>query len=46
MQRDVVLRWIEEIGRVIRRLLHGAGAADLDQAAALIEDAAREDTPA
>jgi len=39
MQRDVVLRWIEEISRVIRRLLHGPGEADLGQAAALIDDA-------
>jgi len=39
MQRDVVLRWIEEISRVIRRLLYGKGDADLAQAGALLEDA-------
>ncbi len=39
MQRDVVLRWIEEISRVIRRLLYGRGDADLTQATALIDDA-------
>lgn len=39
MQRDVVLRWIEEISRVIRRLLYGKGDADLAQAASLIDDA-------
>lgn len=39
MQRDVVLRWIDEISRVIRRLLYGRGDADLAQAASLIDDA-------
>ena len=39
MQRDVVLRWIEEISRVIRRLLYGKGDFDLAQAGALLEDA-------
>jgi hypothetical protein len=39
MQRDVVLRWIEELGRVIRRLLYGPGEVDLVQAAAMMEDA-------
>ncbi|HEX9165070.1 MAG TPA: hypothetical protein VF862_04125 [Gemmatimonadales bacterium] len=39
MQRDVVLRWIEEISRVIRRLLYGRGDVDLAQAASLVDDA-------
>jgi len=37
-QRDVVLRWIEQLGLVVARLLHGAGAADL----ALAEHQVRE----
>ena len=36
-QRDVVLRWIEQLGLVVARLLHGPGAADL----ALVEDQVR-----
>ena len=31
-QRDVVLRWIEEFGRLIARLLRRGAAGDLDQA--------------
>jgi hypothetical protein len=36
-QRDVVLRWIEQLGLVVARLLHGPGEADL----ALVEDQVR-----
>jgi hypothetical protein len=36
-QRDVVLRWIEQLGLVVARLLHGPGQADL----ALLEDQVR-----
>jgi hypothetical protein len=39
LQRDIVLRWIEEISRVIRRLLYGRGDVDLAQAMSLIDDA-------
>lgn len=39
MQRDIVLRWIEDIARVIRRLLHGPTAVDLRDAERLLEDA-------
>jgi len=31
-QRDVVLRWIEQIARVVARLLHGPGPPDLELA--------------
>jgi hypothetical protein len=38
-QRDVLLRWIEEVARVIARLIHGPGAIDLDLAADQIDAA-------
>lgn len=38
-QRDVMLRWIEEIARVVARLLYGPGAIDLDLAADQVEAA-------
>ena len=38
-QRDVVLRWIEEFGRLIARLLRRGTAGDLDLALEEIERA-------
>jgi len=38
-QRDVVLRWIEQIAQVIRRMLAGPGPVDLDLATAQVEEA-------
>lgn len=38
-QRDVLLRWIEEIARVVARLLHGPGPIDFDLAADQVEAA-------
>ncbi len=38
-QRDIVLRWIEQLGRVIARLIRSGTAADLDIAADQIEEA-------
>ena len=38
-QRDVVLRWIEQLGLVVARLLHGPGAADLALAESQVRDA-------
>lgn len=38
-QRDVVLRWIEQIARVIRRMLAGPGPQDVDAARQHVEDA-------
>ncbi len=38
-QRDVVLRWIEQVSRVIARLLYGPGPVDLVEAREAIEDA-------
>jgi hypothetical protein len=42
VQRDLVLRWIEQLGVLIRRLLHGKAAADLPAA----RDQVREATDA
>lgn len=39
MQRDVVLRWIEQIARVVRRILQGPGPADLALARTHLEEA-------
>ena len=39
MQRDVVLRWIEQIARVVRHLLLGRGPADLALARTHLEQA-------
>lgn len=41
-QRDVVLRWIEEFGRLIARLLRRGAAGDLDLAREEIERATAE----
>jgi hypothetical protein len=38
-QRDVVLRWIEQIAKVVARLLNGPGQGDLDLAADQVEEA-------
>ena len=38
-QRDVMLRWIEEVARVVARLLYGPGPVDLDLAADQVEAA-------
>ena len=38
-QRDIVLRWIEELGRLIARLLRRGAAGDLDLAREEIERA-------
>ena len=38
-QRDVFLRWIEQIARVVARLLHGPGPPDLGLAREHITDA-------
>lgn len=38
-QRDIVLRWIEQLALVVARLLHGPGAADLALAEAQVRDA-------
>jgi hypothetical protein len=38
-QRDVVLRWIEQVSRVVARLLHGPGPIDLELAADQVEAA-------
>jgi hypothetical protein len=38
-QRDVLLRWIEQVARVIERLLHGPGPVDLELARDQIEAA-------
>ena len=38
-QRDVVLRWIEQIAKVVRRLIYGPGAQDLDLAAEHVDSA-------
>jgi hypothetical protein len=38
-QRDVVLRWIEQIAAVVARLLNGPGPGDLDLAANQVEEA-------
>lgn len=41
-KRDVVLRWIEEFGRLIARLLRGGSAGDLDLALEEIDRAAAD----
>ncbi len=41
-QRDVVLRWIEQIARVVRRMLFGPGPPDLAAARTHIEDATNQ----
>jgi hypothetical protein len=41
-QRDVVLRWIEQLARVIARLIKGGTAGDLDLARAEIQRATAE----
>lgn len=38
-QRDVVLRWIEQIARVVRRILLGPGPPDLAAARVHVEEA-------
>jgi hypothetical protein len=38
-QRDLVLRWIEQVGRVVARLLHGRGGGDLELAGEQVQDA-------
>jgi hypothetical protein len=38
-QRDVLLRWIEQIARVVARLLYGPGPIDLELAAEQVEAA-------
>ena len=38
-QRDVVLRWIEQIAKVVARLLNGPGPGDLDLAADQVDEA-------
>ena len=38
-QRDVMLRWIEQIARVVRRMLQGPGPPDLVAARLAVEDA-------
>jgi hypothetical protein len=38
-QRDIVLRWIEQIARVVARLLHGPGPVDLELARDQVQDA-------
>ncbi len=38
-QRDVLLRWIEQIAKVVARLLYGPGPIDLELAAEQIEAA-------
>lgn len=38
-QRDVFLRWIEQIARVVARLLHGPGPPDLDLAREQVSEA-------
>lgn len=38
-QRDAVLRWIEQIAKVVARLLLGPGPGDFDLAAAQVEAA-------
>lgn len=38
-QRDVVLRWIEQIVRVVRRMLFGPGPPDLTAARVHVEEA-------
>ncbi|MGQ0704143.1 MAG: hypothetical protein ACT4PM_13510 [Gemmatimonadales bacterium] len=38
-QRDVVLRWIEQIARVIRRMLAGPGPQDVEAARLHLEEA-------
>ncbi len=39
MQRDIVLRWIEQIARLVARLLRGGAAADLAAARDQVEEA-------
>lgn len=39
MQRDLVLRWIEQLGALIRRLLHGRAEADFPAAREQIREA-------
>ncbi|HTS87273.1 MAG TPA: hypothetical protein VMG41_02180 [Gemmatimonadales bacterium] len=41
-QRDVVLRWIEQVARLIARVLYGPGPPDFDLASSLLEDAFRQ----
>jgi hypothetical protein len=41
-QRDVMLRWIEQIALVVRRMLLGPGPPDLTAARMQVEDAMRE----
>ena len=41
-QRDVFLRWIEQIARVVARLLHGPGPPDLDLAREHISEALQQ----
>jgi hypothetical protein len=38
-QRDVVLRWIEQIVQVVRRMLAGPGPVDLDLAGEQVDEA-------
>ncbi len=38
-QRDAVLRWIEQIAKVVARMLYGPGPIDLDLAADQVEAA-------
>lgn len=38
-QRDVVLRWIEQIAQVVRRMLAGPGPVDLELAGQRVEEA-------
>jgi hypothetical protein len=38
-QRDVLLRWLEQLSLLVRRLLYGPGPVDLELAARHIEDA-------
>ena len=41
-QRDVVLRWLEQLSLLIRRLLYGPGPVDLELAARHIEEALQQ----
>ncbi len=38
-QRDVVLRWIEQIAAVVRRMVYGPGPLDLQMARRHVEEA-------
>jgi hypothetical protein len=38
-QRDVVMRWIEQLGKVVARLLHGPGPIDLELATDQVQEA-------